>query len=482
MYSASRQTCVDPLQHSANILFASLNSLLRGVDGRVVLLRPLPQQFDDQCDDVDVLMTNTQREQFLRAAFHRCVQQEVHCRIQQSSPAKTRLTLWTTDASQSLMIDVWTDFDQLPLHRHRCIPADRLLNALKESIGDHTNTSDQLSANSKIPALQHLPPDIDLCLLVQHLAKKRKVLNSAGVQYRIAFACDRLKSWPLESAPHYISRDLQDKLRDVADRLPQAIVITPNFIEIAQQYLLTRLANVPGNRGIRILERRKRRGILTEIRKVILRRRPTVAFLGSDGAGKSSVVSTLVKLHEGDTRSLVAKKLYRRSLTYQLVSGIAKRLFDIDRDQFDSFASVLVTLRAITASWFRTAFRSKRPTVILDRSVASFLIKDRKSDFPSLSSAAAWIEPLIPPVTSVLLALPHSELTYRKNEMSAPGHDTYQRLLFEQTLRQQPADVILLASLESVQATAAVAARLLWHSNLPCDAAQQISQDRKAAA
>lgn len=469
MQSASRQTCVKSSQHSANTLFASLNSLLRGVDGRVILLRPLPQDFDHQRDDIDVLMSNDQRQQLLRAAFTQCLQKKLHCRIEQSSPSKTRLTLWTADASQMLMIDLWTDFDQLPLRRHHRISSDRLRNALTES------------ANEQIPALHHLPPDIDLCLLIQHLAKKRKLLSSPGVRYRISFACDRLKSWSPESDPRCLPQDLLHRLRSVADRLPQAIVVTPNFIAVAQEYLLLRLANVPSNRGLQILERRKRRGLLTDARKALLLRRPAIAFIGSDGAGKSSVISAIAE-KQISVVPLVARKLYRRSLIYQLVSGLAKRLLGTNRDRFDSFVCIPIAIRALTAAWGHAILRSKRQTPIYDRSVASFLITDRKTDLPSTSLAATWIEPLIPPVTSVMLALPHSELICRKNEMSAPGHETYQQLLFEQALRQQPTDIILLASLESAQATAAVAAELLWHGSTPIDASCELSQSRKAAA
>ena len=469
MQSASRQTSVNPLQHSANTLFASLNSLLRGVDGRVILLRPLPQNFDHQRDDIDVLMSNAQRQQLLRAAFTYCLQSKLHCRIEQSSPSKTRLTLWTADASQKLIIDLWTDFDQLPSHRHRRIPAERLLNALTESANEH------------IPALHHLPPDIDLCLLIQHLARKRKVLTTPGVRNRISFACDRLNTWSPEAAPQSSPHGLLHSLRCVADRLPQAIVIAPNFIAVAQEYLLSRLADVSGNRGLQILERRKRRGVLTDARKAILHRRPTIAFIGSDGSGKSSVISAIAEKQPAVV-PVVARKLYRRSLIYQLVSGLAKRLLGVERDRFDSFVSIPIALRALTAAWGHKILRKKRATPILDRSVASFLIADRKTDLPRTSLATTWIEPLIPPVTSVLLTLPHSELIYRKNEMSAPGHETYQRLLFEQALRQQPTDIILLASLESVQATATAAAEVLWHDSTPIDASQNRSQGRKAAA
>ncbi len=469
MQSASLQTCVNPSQHSANTLFASLNSLLRGVHGRVILLRPLPQNFDHQRDDIDLLMSNAQRQQLLRAAFTYCLKKEIHCRIEQSSPSKTRLTLWTTAASQKLMIDLWTEFDQLPLRRYQSIPADRLLNALTKF------------ADDEIPALHHLPPDIDLCLLIQHLAKKQKTLNNPVVRHRIHLACDRLNALPIDSGLHGTLLDLLHSLRSVAHRLPHATVITPDFVSIAHGYLLARLADVPGNRGLQILERRKRRRLLANVRKAILQRRPTVAFIGSDGAGKSSVISALAEKQRAIT-PIVAKKLYRRSLIYQLFSGLAARLVGTNRDRFDSIVSIPITLRALTAAWCRAVFRLDPQKPIHDRSVASFLITDRKTDLPRTSLAATWIEPLIPPVTSVLLTLTHSELNCRKHEMSAPGHETYQRLLFEQALRQQPADIILLASLESAQATAAAVAELLWHDSAPIDASQEVSHSRKAAA
>jgi thymidylate kinase len=475
MRSASRQTCVNPLQHSANTLFATLNSLLRGVDGRVILLRPLPQSFDHQRDDIDVLMSDTQRQQLLRAAFTQCLQKELHCRIEQASPSKMCLTLWTADASQKLMIDLWTDFDQLPLCRHHRIPADRLLNVLTESADSRITTYPQ------IPALHHLPPDIDLCLLIQHLAKKRKVLDIPGTRHRIASACDRMRGWSPEPDVQYLPQQLFHRLQSITDRLPLAAVITPDLVAISHDYLLARLANVPGNRGLQILERRKRRRLLTDVRNVLLHRRPTIAFIGSDGAGKSSVVSALAEIRPAVT-PVVAKKFYRRSLIYQFCSGFAKRLFGTNRDRFDSFATIPIAFRALMAAWVHAMFRSNRQTLIFDRSVASFLIADRKTDLPRTSSAATWIEPLTPPVTNVLLALPHSELIYRKNEMSALGHETYQRLLFEQALRQQPTDIILLASLESVDATAVVAAELLWSDSRPIEVSREISPIRKAAA
>ena len=288
---------------------------------------------------------------------------------------------------------------------------------------------------------------------------------------------------------------------------------------------------------------------MTEFRKTVLRHRPALAVIGSDGAGKSSVVSALALLNPEAT-SVVAKKFYRRSLTYQFISGLMKRLRSTDRGVFDDRSAPLVTLRATAAMWINMCFPGRQRsrtrasvtvenylehchkwidggpelegaspklrgflrsaqsspghptlqstsdsrlvpdhelkklprTTILDRSIAGFLITDRKSDMPILARGATWIEALTPPVTSVLLTLPYAELTRRKQEMSAPGHATYQRMLFEQALRQQPSDLVLLANLPSVQAAATAICELLRDEGHPDESSTETAGNRKAVA
>ncbi len=544
MHSASRLTSVDSSLDPASCLLAALNELLRAVDGRVVLLRPLTACFDSHCDDIDMLLTESQRAQLLRAAFAHCTQGRIHCRIQQSSPAKAQLILWTIDCAQKLMIDLWTSFDQLPRRRHSCIPADRLLSALTAAVPDA-----QVRTNEKIAALRQLPPDIDLCLLIQHLAAKRRKITTTAMRERIALASERLASWLPEKACQHVPHDPLAALRVVADELPRSIMITPKLIAFSDHYLLQRLINVPSNRGLPVLEPRRRRRPMIELRRAVLSHRPTLAVIGSDGAGKSSVVSALA-LQQPNSTSVVAKKFYRRSLTYRFISGLMKRLRGEDRGIFDDRSAALVTLRATAALWIRMCFPSRQwsrtrtsvtvenslehchkwidgwpelegaspkprgflrsaqsspghptlqsksdrslvsdhepnelpHTTILDRSIASFLITERKSDMPLLARGATWIESLIPPVTSVLLTLPHAELTRRKQEMSAPGHDTYQRMLFEQALRQQPTDLVLLANLPSVQAAATAICELLRDEGRSAESSTETAGNRTAAA
>ncbi|MBC7968149.1 MAG: hypothetical protein H7Z17_19755, partial [Fuerstia sp.] len=319
---------------------------------------------------------------------------------------------------------------------------------------------------------------------------------------RIARACERLASWSPEQTFQQVPHDLLAALRDVADQLPRAISIAPKFIALSEDYLLQRLACVPINRGLPVLERRCRQGLMTGLRKFVLRHRPTMAVIGSDGAGKSSIVATLAS-QQPQTTATVAKKLYRRSLTYLVVSGLMKRLCGTDRGPFDDHMAPLITLRASAAAWMSMClplnlWSKLRPAIpdrkrlisgrelpaiaLLDRSITSFLITERKSDTPTLTHAATWIESLVPPVTSVLLTLPHSELTRRKQEMSARGHDRYQCLLFEQALRQQPTDLILLANLPSTQAAATAICELLRDETRTVESSTETADSRKAAA
>ena len=477
MFSAFGLPRVDLSAPQTTCLLQSLSDLLRAVDGRAVLLRPLSTSIDSQSDDIDVLLTESQRKQLMCGAKAACLQGQIHCRIRQSGAAKAELTLWTIDCSQKLKIDLWTNFDQLPHQRRKSISAARLLSTLSPVTRHPETNAAHETADPRIPALRQLPPDIDLCLLLQHLAKKRKSLTARAVRERINAACSRLAAWSPDPATVSLPHDLLATLRELAAELGKANIITQKNIAISEDYLVRRLAGVAGNRGLRILEPRRSRGLLTGLRSAIKNRLPCLAVVGSDGAGKSSVVTAFVT-QQTSCQAVVAKKLYRRSITYRIVSSLFTRPGGLHRGFFDDRFARIATLRAIPSMWMRLLLspnrfsQSARPVpeetlrrvpgaTIFDRSVASFLIRDRKSHTPTLAPGATWIESLIPPVTSVLLLLPYAELTRRKQEMSACGHEQYQRLLFEQALRQMPVDVVLLASMESADAAAHCIGRII---------------------
>ena len=109
----------------------------------------------------------------------------------------------------------------------------------------------------------------------------------------------------------------------------------------------------------------------------------------------------------------------------------------------------------------------RRDALLLDRSIASFLILGRKSDDPQFHGAAPLLERAIPPVTTVLLTVPFTQLAERRQEMSRRGHYRYQSLLFQQALRQRPADVIVIASTQTADDAKALIRIFDCNSHVP---------------
>jgi len=319
-----------------------------------------------------------------------------------------------------------------------------------------TGQRSQTSVGVRLSAAIQMPADMDLCLLILHLVSKRKRLASPIVRQRLLHAIDRLSSLSLQGADSSTLPSDVSLLLNAAEQLLYSVRIPPQLVRDAETYLLKRVRDSADENSRPIPEPGGSRSFVTRTRRWLMKRVPCLAIVGSDGAGKSSVCRTLAESQPSVFQPSVGKKLYRRSLLYQFLSGTAKRVGGVERGQFDDFLAAWITLRASIALWFRIVYRPaegagfpRRRTLLLDRSVASFLINARKSPCPRLHRSASWLERLIPPVTTLLLAVPFGQLALRKHEMSCQGHEKYQLLLFQQALRQQPADVIVIANTQS---------------------------------
>jgi len=461
---------------SADLLTLLNDFLLRVSEGPVVLLRPLPNDFDSRRDDVDLLLTAPQRSKLLSAVFEASVAGQLHMRVRQACDEKAELVLWNPDCTSSLTVDLWSAFNQLPHHRRKVIRADHLLSSI---------SPDSQLSGSPLNATIQMPADLDLCLFVLHLASKQKPLASPVVRQRLLVAFDRLRRLSLEETDSALCLSDVSHLLTSFEPLLCSVRIPPHLVRDAETYLLKRVRASSDKLYGPIPESRGRRGLLTKTRRWLMTRVPCLAIVGSDGAGKSSVCETLAKSQASNFEPCVGKKLYRRSLLYQLLSGLAKRIGGIERGDFDDQKAGWITLRASFSLWFHFAVRpakgigllrgeagafgwavndafsthprpSCRRTLLLDRSVASFLIVDRKTQNPQRHRSASWLERLLPPVTTVLLAVPFSLLSQRKQEMSHEGHERYQWLLFQQAMRQKPVDVIVVANTRSVDDAARV--------------------------
>ena len=435
---------------SASLIQTLSSLLLRSGAGPVALLRPITKNFDPDRDDIDLLLTEPHRAALLNAALEEAVAGKIHFSVRQKCSEKTQLTLWDLATNRRLTVDLWSAFCQLPRFPRKLIRAEELLR-----FAGHGGDPCAPGAGTT-----RLSADVEFCLLVLHLAFKKKSLSSATARERIREASDRLTA----TIPELLTSDRPvselASLTEVSEGMRTAARSIPTrFILIAEDYLLARLSGST-------LRPRTNRNLMSGFRGWLMRRVPCVAVVGSDGAGKSSVCDVISRRQISGTPPIVAKKLYRRSWLYRIVSSATKRVTGIDRGRFDDSVAQLITLRAAVSLWVRlssclagrpsqailpvinAAPRTGHPTaLLLDRSVNSFLITKRKSGHPRLSRLAAWLELILPPVTTVLLVVPFRALVRRKAEFtSAAGHTRYQQILFEQALRQQPCDLIVVAN------------------------------------
>lgn len=443
-----------PLAYRSATLLSLLNSLLLRVEGLpIALLRPLPQNFDAERDDVDLLISHEQRSRLLEIAFKATATEHFHFRVLQSCAEKVQLTFWDERCEESLKVDLWSSFSQIPNHRRKAISAERLL-ALHAG---HSTAIQKGPADDSIllEAAVRLRSDIEFCLLILHLVVRKKSLATTVTRERLDSAFENLKSFSLTESPERI--DGLPELLQVAESTRFSNVLSQQHVQLAESHLFRELAKADLSDAQPFLDFRKPGRTICRARRWIAQQAPCIVIIGSDGAGKTTICKSLVAACPSSIVPMVAKKLYRRSLIYRISTGLAKRI-GIERGLFDEQHCIWLTLRAATAFWMvsvwhmtkqamRALLKIKRSRImLLDRSIAGFLIQDRKSQNPRLHPQAESLERVLPPSTTVLLSVSFEKLSLRKQEMSYLGHQLYQRILFEQALRQSPVDLIVLSN------------------------------------
>jgi hypothetical protein len=195
--------------------------------------------------------------------------------------------------------------------------------------------------------------------------------------------------------------------------------------------------------------------------------------------GKSAVVSELNRMQPCRMQPFKAKKLYRRSLTYQLLAAVVQSVAGWTRETLDDRIAPLLALRSAMALWPRVLLRlvfgspvavitgAGIATLVLDRSPAGVLLTHRKNLQPRQMTGTRWLEQLQPPQATVLLVLPFERLVGRRVEMkTSDSHECYQQLLLQQALRTQPVQLIVLNAADSVHLLARRVLKLLEDGTL----------------
>lgn len=426
----------------------------------VILLRSLPSEFDASRDDVDLLLTAARREQLLHDALEAATAGRLNFSVRQNGPDKVRLTLWSIDTSTQLAVDLWEVFNQCPAAK----PQKRL------SLPAQLFTNVALTPAADLPGAWRLPADLEFCLLVLHLSGKQKSLRCPVTRKRLIEARHRL----LEA--NRPGSDLA-ALQECANRLSTALQILPEQVHECVTWLRQQLAgtcNAASAGSAQRFARKRRQSFSNRWRLFLGSRVPVLAITGSDGVGKSAVVSELNRMQPRRMQPCKAKKLYRRSLTYQLLAAVVQSAAGWTMETLDDRIAPLLALRSAMALWPRVLLRllfgspvavitgAGIATLVLDRSPAGVLLTHRKDLQPRQMTGTRWLERLLPPQTTVLLTLPFERLTARRVEMkTSDSHECYQRLLLQQALRSQPVELIVLNAADSVHLLARRVLRLL---------------------
>lgn len=463
-----------PGRRCSDSLLSPLRELLACLPDRsVILLRPLPTGFRSDTDDVDLLLPPMDCDRLLWTAFRFATAGRLHFHVRRQREEKTQLILRDPTGQEQLIVDLWTSVTQLgPWRSRAAISAETLRSSV-----DPEPVADTFALPASV---RRLPPDIEFCLYLLHLARKRRSLSAPRVPERLRDMTGRLaeddRATSRELAACAV--ELRGKAQVPSRLWLRALQILELRLSESMRSSSPRSGSAAAAAAPTVFHRRPLHPgyrASAVVRRWLGQRIRCFTVSGSDGIGKTTLIRRLADISpRADAR--VAKKLYRRSLLYQLAGGLIRRVCGWHRDRLDDRFAALITLRAAVALWGILIVRGllARPpggrTLLLDRSVRDFLIQNRKTDSPRWIGGARRWERLVPPTTTVLLAASWQQLQQRRVEMTAVGFDRCQGLLFEQACRSLSFDVAVFSTAASEDDTARVVSRCLNLDRRPEDA------------
>ncbi len=445
--------------------------------GRAILLRALPtrSELSAHDQDVDLLVTSEQAAELLRLAFEDVLSGRCHVQIESRHRSKIQLVLWAPGTSDSLKVDLWLEWNQM-LSRRRIIVASSFQSLVQSETPCQCDGAFVTDQDASLSRAARLCCDVELAMLVLHLLrKKRGVVSSINLR-RLLQLVRVLKSdlRPESDAGKLVASVCMD-LGNAPEKLSASPAagrsVEPSKIScatglVAQAFLESRLQreNVAGPTLRQRCAGLLKNGFYSAMRmagraarRVFSSRTcPTLAFVGSDGCGKTSLSALVSAAHSGKWTTVVGRKLYRRSLIYAVFSSVTRSVCRISRSDFDDRLATVLAFRAMLACWImlvwmriRNALSCTPRGLVLDRTPESMLIVGRRGVQPVTAPGSRILEYLAPPLRQVLLVVPYHVLARRKQELSWTVHEQYQRLLFEQVIRQPVVSTVLLSNAAS---------------------------------
>jgi thymidylate kinase len=265
----------------------------------------------------------------------------------------------------------------------------------------------------------HLREEVSALLFVAHLQAKGKSLNTPLVVQRSR----RYRS----DLAHIAGRT---GLADAALEILEGLESGALEVEEASRQALTLLAQAGGRRPAR--SRAIPRMVLDHARAASRRlTQRTVAIMGPDGSGKSTLVAALIEhAAPGAARSRVFKHLFRRRLLYKVAMRARPGRGREQRNVWDERMGPLLALLAAPA-YVVELVRCRGRTVVFDRYFYDFLmidVRQQRKGQRITPPRRLRLRRLIP--TPGLLINPlaeHEATSARRDALTKEGFENYER-------------------------------------------------------
>ncbi len=409
----------DPLLECLRLLFAGNGTY------RFFLLRET--RLDASCinaGDIDLLASPRSIRAMIAHLYELALQGHCNVRIGRPSPGKVRLSLYSSDMHRRIDFDLWTEIWQLE-GGSRALRFEHVRKFLPAAG----------------PALARLPLELEACVYLEHLQAKQKDLPSPAVTERLVHyeaACAKAGDQQLANA---FAKVRNESGLDAAT------------MRMARQVIG---CSIDADRWLSLPRRALRRLVLRRYRLADARRSRTVAFIGCDGVGKTSIAQEVAAAMKDRRASfMLGKDLYRLGVPFRAFYKLNRMSLGLTRETIDEWLHPIAYLCALLS--LRKSVKAIGDRVLLiDRSPADFMYVGRKSDAPRFSRLSKFLSLFRRSLPVVHLVVPFEVLESRKNEMTPSGQELYDLDMLQYHAMLPGADYLLFRNAGSLADAAEV--------------------------